>query len=89
MEQHAGDIRHVYRRISVATVHLDRPLHVGDRVHVKGAHDDVWFRVKSMEIDHRRVNHAGAGDDVGILVPGPVHRGSEVLVGDEETDLGW
>jgi putative protease len=76
-EQHeAGDaigrITHWYAHLSVAAIRLTAPLAVGDRVHIKGHTTDLVETVGSMEVDHRRVERAGPGDDVALAVEGHV-----------------
>jgi putative protease len=76
-EQHdAGDaigsVTHWYAHLSVAAIRLTAPLAVGDRVHIKGHTTDLVETVGSMEVDHRRVERAGPGDDVALAVEGHV-----------------
>jgi putative protease len=75
-QQEAGDaigrITHWYAHLSVAAIRLTAPLAVGDRVHIKGHTTDLVETVGSMEVDHRRVERAGPGDDVALAVEGHV-----------------
>ncbi len=68
-----GRVTHWFGHISVAAVQLTGPLAVGDRIHVRGHTTDLVETVRSMEIDHRRVERAGPGDDVAVGVEGHVH----------------
>ncbi len=68
-----GRVTHWFGHISVAAVQLTGPLAVGDRIHVRGHTTDLVETVGSMEIDHRRVERAGPGDDVAVEVEGHVH----------------
>jgi putative protease len=63
-----GTVTHYFGHLDVAAVSLTRPLDVGDLIHIHGHTTDLIETVRSMEIDHARVTHAEAGDDVAINV---------------------
>ena len=67
-----GKVSHYYSRIDVAALSLEAPLHTGDRIHIVGRSTDLQQTVESMEIEHRNVDAAAAGDDVAIRVTGKV-----------------
>ena len=46
---------------------------MGNRIHIQGHTTDLVETVSSMEIEHRKVDHAGPGDDVALVVAGHVH----------------
>jgi putative protease len=75
-EHEAGDaigtVTPWYAHLSVAAIRLTAPLAVGDRIHIKGHTTDLVETVSSMEIDRRRVEQAGPGDDVALAVEGHV-----------------
>ncbi|MGA3057822.1 MAG: translation elongation factor-like protein [Candidatus Limnocylindrales bacterium] len=71
--QAIGTVTHWYGHISVAGVRLTGPLAVGDRIHIKGHSTDLVETVRSMEIEHSKVDLAGPGDDVALAVEGHVH----------------
>jgi hypothetical protein len=75
-EHEAGDaigtVTHWYANLSVAAIRLTAPLAVGDRIHIKGHTTDFVETVSSMEIERRRVERAGPGDDVALAVEGHV-----------------
>lgn len=68
-----GSVTHWYGHLSVAGVKLSAPLAVGDRIHVKGHTTDLVETIRSMEIDHHKVDRARPGDDVAVEVDGHVH----------------
>jgi len=68
-----GTVTHWFSHLSVAGVRLTAPLAVGDRIHIRGHTTDLVQTVSSMEIEHRKVDHAGPGDDVALAVVGRVH----------------
>jgi len=81
-ENHVGKVDHFFGRIKVATVSLDAPVRKGDWLRIRGANDDLHFRVRSMEVDHKPIEKAEPGQVVGIKVPAKAHSGSEVLRSD-------
>jgi len=68
-----GTITHWFGHLSVAAVQLTAPLAVGDRIHIRGHSTDLVETVGSLEIEHRKVDRAGPGDDVALAVEGQVH----------------
>ena len=73
-----GKVTHYYSRIGVAALSLEAPLHTGDRLHILGRTTDLEQTVESMEIEHRQVESASAGDDVAISVAARVREGDQV-----------
>jgi translation elongation factor EF-1alpha len=69
-----GTVTHWYAHLSVAAIRLTAPLAEGDRIHIRGHTTDLVETVRSMEIDHRRVERAEPGDDVALAVEGHVPR---------------
>ena len=65
-DQEIGVVTHYWRDLEVAGVHLSAPLDAGDRIHVLGHTSDFEQRVGSMEEEHHKILHAGAGEDVGV-----------------------
>jgi hypothetical protein len=52
---------------------------VGDEIHIRGHTSDFLERVTSMEVEHRKVQHAGAGDEVAIQVVARVREHDQVF----------
>ncbi|MEM2953275.1 MAG: translation elongation factor-like protein [Candidatus Bathyarchaeia archaeon] len=63
-----GRITHFFTKISVAVVELKAPLAVGDRIVIKGPLTDFEQVVDSMQIEHKNVTRAEAGQSVGLKV---------------------
>lgn len=61
-----GTVTHWFGHLSVAAVNLTGPLAVGDRIHVLGNVTDLVQAVRSMEVDHRKVERAVPGDDIAV-----------------------
>jgi putative protease len=68
MEIQVGRVTHYFGKVGVAAVELENTLRVGDTIHIKGHTSDWIQKVESMQIEHRDVEEAGAGDVVGIKV---------------------
>jgi len=63
-----GEIVHYYTNINVAVVELSEPLEVGTEIAVKGTTTDFTQTVDSMEIEHKKVERAEAGESIGLKV---------------------
>lgn len=72
-EQEIGKVTHYFGKVSVGIIELKAPLKIGDKIHIKGAHDDFTQTVETIQIEHQDVPEAKAGDDVGIKVSQRVH----------------
>ncbi len=77
-EEEIGKVVHYFDKISVAALELTAPLKVGDKILIKGEHDDVETVIESMQVEHEQVQEVGAGDEVAIKVPDKVHKNSKV-----------
>lgn len=75
-----GTVIHYWTRLEVAGVALRDTLHVDDWVQFCGASTDFQQRVTSMQINHRFVPEAHAGDKVGILVVDRVRVGDSLYL---------
>jgi hypothetical protein len=67
-ETQIGVVTHYWSHLGVAGLHLDAPLNVGDHIHFVGHTSNFEQDVRSMEMDHHHVFHAGPGNDVGVGV---------------------
>jgi putative protease len=74
-----GQISHYYDHLSVASIVLTEPLHVGDTIHILGHATDFKQQVTSIQIEHQAVEEAKPGDDVGIKVIQKVHPHDKVF----------
>ena len=78
-EQEIGAVSHYYGNISVAIIQLTDNLKVGDNIHIKGHTSDFTQGVSSMQIEHKDVSDAKAGDAIGIKVTQKVHPHDKVF----------
>ena len=61
-----GHITHFFSKINVAVVELTAPLAVGDSILVKGPSTDFEQVVDSMQIEHKNIPRAEAGQSIGL-----------------------
>ena len=73
-----GEVTHYYGDLSVAIVKFSRPFSCGEKVHFVGATTDFKEIVKSMQYDHKPIEKAKKGQEVGIKVGNKVREGDEV-----------
>jgi putative protease len=63
-----GRITHFFSKINVAVIELTQTLKVGDTIMIKGPSTDFEQIVDSMQIEHKNVEKADAGQSVGLKV---------------------
>ncbi len=79
MEKLIAKITHCFNNINVAVLQLiDDELNVGDTIHIKGHTTDFTQVINSMQIEHKSIQKAKKGDDIGLKVDNPVHEHDEV-----------
>jgi putative protease len=61
-----GHIIHFFTKICVAVIELTEPLSVGDTIIFKGPTTDFEQVVESMQIEHKNVQKAEAGQSIGL-----------------------
>jgi len=66
MEDELGSVTHFYSHLSVAVVKLNKDIKVGDEIRVKGHTTDFTQKVESMQIDHKEVEEAKKGQEIGL-----------------------
>jgi putative protease len=66
--QRIGRVTHYYHDRQVAGVFLEGGLRVGDWLHFLGHTTDFAQQLTSLQIEHRGVNEAEAGEAVGVQV---------------------
>ena len=70
--ERVGRIAHFYSKASVAIVELNAPLSKGDKIVIRGSTTNIEQAVDSMEIEHKQIPNAQAGQSVGMKVNGRV-----------------
>ncbi|KPV62209.1 MAG: hypothetical protein AOA65_1980 [Candidatus Bathyarchaeota archaeon BA1] len=66
--QEVGKVTHFFSKISVAVVELKAPLSVGDKIRIQGPTTNFEQTVQSMQIEHKDVKTAKAGQSIGLKV---------------------
>ena len=74
-----GTISNYFDHVKVAAIKLKSPLKVGDTVQITGGEVDFEQPVKSMQIQHEKVEKAKKGDEIGIKVKKKVRKGYKVF----------
>lgn len=68
-EKKIGMVSHYFSKIGVAAIKLtDGDLKTGDTIHIKGHTSDFTQNVDSIQIEHKDVQEAIMGSDIGITV---------------------
>lgn len=74
-----GKITHFFDNISVAVlVMTDGSIKVGDMIRIGEVGTGVEQKVESMQVDHKQVDTANKGEEVGLKVSAPVKEGDVV-----------
>ncbi|MHC1579354.1 MAG: translation elongation factor-like protein [Candidatus Alkanophagales archaeon] len=79
-KRYVGKVTHYFPRIGVAVVELVGDLKLGDRIKIEGATTDFEQEVTSMEIEKRKIEHARAGQSIGLKVVNRVRKNDKVYV---------
>jgi len=74
-----GKVTHYYDKIGVAIVELDANLTVGDKIKFTRGGENLFEQaVKSIQVEHEKIEKAGKGDVVGLKTKEAVKEGAEV-----------
>ncbi len=74
-----GKVTHYFSKIGVAVVEVTDRMSVGDSIAIEGSETgSVAQKVDSMQIEHKSVTEASAGQSIGMKVAGKVHPGNIV-----------
>jgi len=74
-----GTVTHFFDHIHVAALTLTETIRLGDTVHFLGHSTDFKQAVTSLQIEHKAIKEARAGDDVAMEVTQPVHPNDKVF----------
>lgn len=79
-EKEIGVITHYFSHIGVGVIDIKKgTLKVGDKIHIKGATSDFTQKVESMQVEHKKIEKAKKGDDIGIKVKDDVRKHDKVF----------
>lgn len=73
-----GKVTHYYDNLGVAIVELEATLKIGDKVKFEGHGADFEQEISSMQVDHKQMEKASAGQMVGLKTEQKVKEGAEV-----------
>ena len=73
-----GKITHYYGHLGVAIAKFKKAVKKGERVHFKGAHTDFEQDINSIQYDHKDIESAKKGQEVGIKTNEKVREGDEI-----------
>ncbi len=79
-EKPVGVVTHYYGEIGVAIVKFSKAVAAGTRVAFRGATTDFTQPLDSMQYDHKAIEAAPKGKEVGIKVKDRVRDGDEVYL---------
>ncbi len=83
MEKHVGKVVNFLSKISVAIIEPSSGIKVGDKIVIRGS-DSVEQTVDSMQINHKEVESAEAGEAFGMKTVSPVKKGDIVYLVEED-----
>ncbi len=73
-----GNVTNFYSKINVAVVQLTAPVNVGDKILIKGDTTNFEQTIESMQIEHKNIPRAEAGQSIGLKVKDRVRPGDIV-----------
>lgn len=77
-EQPIGKITHFFDKVGVAVIALNAKLKVGDKIKIGKKEEFIEQEVTSMQVNHKSIDVANKGDDVGLKVDAKVRAGDLV-----------
>ena len=75
-----GKVSHFFDNINVAVIKLSKGLKVGDKIKIVGGTTEFKQPVKSMQIEHDKVEKAKKGDAIGLKVKEKVRVNDKVFL---------
>lgn len=79
-EKKIGVISHYFGHVGVGIIKIEAEgLKVGDTLHFKGHSSDFQQTVESMQLEHKDIQEAKLGDQVGVKVNEHVREHDEVF----------
>jgi len=67
-----GVVTHYFDKISVAVIEVKAPIKVGDTISFEGPQTNLKQKVTSMQVEHKVLQTAKKGDDIGLKTTKPV-----------------
>ena len=79
-----GEITHYFSHLGVGIFKFNKTVKVGEKIHIKGATSDFVQTLSSMQYDHKDIEAAKKGQEVGIKIDEKVREGDKVYEVAEE-----
>ncbi len=78
-EKLIGKVVHYFNKAKVAVVRLSAPLAIDEKIRIRGGETDFEQKVKSMEIDKKKIKKAKAKQEIGLKVSKKTKEGCKVF----------
>ena len=78
-EKQIGTVSNFFEHIGVVAIKLTDSLKVGDTIRLVGGEIDAEEKIKSMQIQHEKVEKAKKGDEIGVKIGAKVRKGYKVF----------
>ena len=75
-----GEVSNYFEHVNVAAIKLTAGLKVGDKVRIVGGEADFEEKVKSMQLQHEKVEKAKKGDEIGVKISEKARKGYKVFL---------
>lgn len=83
-EERVGVVSHYFSHLNVAAIVMEGELSIGDTVHIKGHTTDLTQKLESIQLEHKDIDRAEKGMDIGIRVKDHVREHDVVYKVSEE-----
>ena len=83
METYIGVVTHYYNHLGVAVLALCDELKLNCVVHLLGSTNDFCLEVRSLEIDHHKVDDGQPGQEVALKTVDTVRMGDRIFLAPE------
>ena len=70
---------HYFDKVKVAVIKLNFPLALDEKIKIRGGETDFEQKVKSMEIDRKKIDKAKAKQEIGLKVNKKAKEGYKVF----------
>lgn len=71
-----GEITHYFDKIGVGVLKItDNEIKTGDKLRIGEFESGFEQKLESMEVDHKQVDEAKIGDEVGLKINQPIKKG--------------
>ncbi|MEK6875161.1 MAG: hypothetical protein AABX30_00590 [Nanoarchaeota archaeon] len=77
-EKLIGEVSNFFEHVGVIAIKLSDVLKIGDKIRIIGGETDFTESIKSMQLQHKNIDKAKKGDEVGIKVSGRARKGYKV-----------